>query len=291
MQQSLQNSKSRLNPFERAAAIALTIILLLLVICIVELVALVLLKTRSNSQVADEQTNNILHTEPIETEPPQTDIHASVVLSQTPDYGQEYIDQLIFIGDSTTHGMKSHHYHVLKGGTETKQVWTSSTGTLSLDLEINKKTIVYPDTGTEMTIAEAARLKKPKYLVITLGINYGVPYLDEAKFKQCYRKLLDDIVAASPETKIILQSIFPVASDNEIKAITNEKIDLANVWVADLALEYSANYSFKYLDTNSILKDSEGWLNPIYKADSLHLNRAGFEAVLAYIRTHGYPEE
>lgn len=289
MQQSFTGGKNRRNVAERAAAAALTIIILLLAVCVVELAALALLIARPEAQETRGDTpkntqggaeNNGESTEVHSPEP------ATALLAATSDYGQDYVDRLTFVGDSTTHGMKSQHYHVLSGGTGTKQVWTSSTGTLSLDLDINKKTIVYPETGAEMTIAEAAALKKPEYLVVTLGINYGVPYLDETKFKQCYRKLLEDLSAASPSTKIILQSIFPVASDNEIKAITNEKIDTANLWVADLALEYN----LKYLDTNSVLKDSGGWLNPAYKADSLHLNREGFNAVLGYIRTHGYPK-
>ena len=57
-----------------------------------------------------------------------------------------------------------------------------------------------------------------------------------------------------------------------------------------MALEYE-KYGVKYLDTNPILKDGTGCLNAAYgNGDGLHLNKAGYEAVLRYIRTHGYPK-
>jgi len=183
--------------------------------------------------------------------------------------------------------MKSKAYHVLTGGTETRQVWTPESGTLSLDPNIAKALIHNPYSGTDMTIAEAAGQVKPEYMVLTVGLNNGVPFLDEGEFKLCYRKLINAIVAASPNTKIILQSIYPVASNNTKESITNEKIDRANGWIKELAEEYN----IKYLNTNPSLKDADGYLKMSYQnGDGIHLNRSGFEAVLNYIRTHGYPK-
>jgi len=183
--------------------------------------------------------------------------------------------------------MKSKAYHVLTGGTETKQVWTPESGTLSLDPNIAKTPVYNPYSGTNMTIAEAAGQVKPEYMVFTVGLNNGVPFLGESEFKLCYRKLIDSVIAASPNTKIMLQSIYPVASNNTKETITNEKIDRANGWIKDLAEEYG----IKYLNTNPSLKDNNGYLKMSYQnGDGIHLNRSGFEAVLNYIRTHGYPK-
>ena len=80
---------------------------------------------------------------------------------------------------------------------------------------------------------------------------------------------------------------YPVAANNELKDITNDKIDLANTWVEQLAEEYG----LKYLDTNSALKGDDGYL-PMHhqNGDGLHLMPSGFDIVLNYIRTHGYPD-
>ena len=277
---------------------ALVIIALLIIICMVELVILASVSARlrkaedfvpapptADTTVAPSDTDT---TDP--TDSGTSSIQAGVTvnaarLEQTEDYGLEYLDKIIFVGDSTTYGMK--HYGVLSGGTNTKQVWTPKSGTYSLNALVTTYKIVYPETGEEMTVAEAAALSKPEYMVITLGINYGVPYCGETEFKKYYRMLLDDVTTASPETKIILQSIYPVATNNELKDITNDKIDLANTWVEQLAEEYG----LKYLDTNSALKGDDGYLPQNHQnGDGLHLMPSGFDIVLNYIRTHGYPK-
>ena len=98
--------------------------------------------------------------------------------------------------------------------------------------------------------------------------------------------MLDAVKAASPETKIILQSIYPVATNSEYRDITNPRIDVANGWVESLAEEYG----FRYLDTNSSLKGDDGYLIHSYQnGDGLHMNTSGLNAILKYIRTHGYP--
>lgn len=216
--------------------------------------------------------------------PANTGGSSSVVLKETSDYGQDYIDKIIFVGDSTTNGLKA--YGVLSGGKNTKQVWTPASGTMTLDANITKKTIVYPDSGEEISIPEAAGRKKPEYMVITLGVN-GVSFLDEGDFIKYYKKLVNAVKDASPNTKIILQSIFPVTADysNSGKGITNAKISTANTWVKKVAEECDV----KYLDTHSVLKDSSGAL-PLSRCngDGIHLNEAGFDLELSYIRKHGY---
>ncbi|MBQ8397347.1 MAG: SGNH/GDSL hydrolase family protein [Clostridia bacterium] len=209
---------------------------------------------------------------------------SSVILAETTDMSQSYIDEIIFFGDSTTYGMGP--YAVLKDGKQTTQVWTPVNGTLTLDQAVKKK-IKYPETGEEITAAEAAAAKLPKYMVITLGVN-GVSFMNEEQFITEYVKLVQSIQAASPSTKIMLQSIFPVASNYEkLDAINNEKISLANTWV----LKVAEQCGVKYLDTASVLHDTDGWLFASFQnGDGMHFNADGYKVVLDYIRTHGYAE-
>ena len=83
-------------------------------------------------------------------------------------------------------------------------------GTLTLSY-YNIATIVYPETGEELSIADAVARAKPEILVITLGVN-GVSFMDEAWFTRDYTALVQMVQAASPNTKIILNSIYPVAA-------------------------------------------------------------------------------
>lgn len=218
--------------------------------------------------------------------PTNTTPNTSAVLGQTADMGQDYIDSIIFLGDSTTYHMINRA--VLSGGKDTKQVWSGALGTLTLDGNIHKTTIVYPETGTEMTVAEAAAQEKPKYMVITLGVN-GVAYATETQFTAYYGKLIDAIKQASPDTKIILQSIFPVSQSYDQKGgkLCNANIDIANGWIMQLA----ADKGCKYLDTASVLKNDEGTMIALYDAgDGIHMTADGYKAILQYIRTHGYTQ-
>ena len=216
-------------------------------------------------------------------------------LASTNDFGQKYIDKIIFLGESTTYGLQ--RYGVLTGGEQTVNVWTGaatkngrivSAGTMSLSPTIASTRIFYPDNGTALTVSEAVKLKAPEYLVITLGLNNGASYYSERDFKHCYRLLLDSILAAGTDTKIILQSIFPVSRRCEIKAYTPKRLDECNSWVRDLAEEYG----IKYLNTAETLRDDDGYLLEEYNngGDGVHLNKQGLEAVIFYIRTHGYGE-
>ena len=206
-------------------------------------------------------------------------------LLETPDYGQFYIDNLIFLGDKTISTMRD--IAVLRDGVETKQIWTGENNSLSLDYSSSVATIVFPENGEAVSLSEAFQRKRPDYIVITLGFENGVAYCTEEKFKEYYGNLINTIKESSPDTKIILQSVFPV-SDKKQKdnsGITNDKIARANTWIEELA----DSNAIKYLNTVSVLKDSKGNLKPEYDSgDGYTLNTEGYTAVLDYIRTHGY---
>ena len=207
---------------------------------------------------------------------------SSVLLAETEDAGQEYIDKLTFLGDSTTYGLK--YYEVLSGGKNTTQVWTPASGTLTL-FNYATATIVFPEDGQEISIVDAVTRKLPEYLVITLGVN-GVSMMDEDWFKTDYTALVQSIQAASPDTKIICNSIYPVENDYEqIESINNTNIPQANEWIKAVAEATGC----KYADSASVLKAEDGSLREDYGiGDGIHLNADGFNAVLNYLRTHAY---
>lgn len=206
----------------------------------------------------------------------------STVLAETADAGQDYIDKLIFLGDSTTYGLKYHG--LLSGGKDTKQVWTTTSGTLALFNQATAQ-IVYPETGEEMTIVQAATLAQPEYLVITLGVN-GVASMDEAYFKSEYTALINSILAVSPDTRIICNSIYPVCNSYpQLGSINNTNIPAANSWIKTVANETGT----KYCDSASVLVGSDGALPEDYDLDDgIHLSADAFTLVLNYIRTHAW---
>lgn len=207
-------------------------------------------------------------------------IDDGVTLTKTPDAGIEYQDRLTFVGDSLTAHLVNRG--VLTGGTNTKQVWRSESNMINLNSEVTSAKIIFPGTGEKMTIAEAAKEAKPSILIITLGTDWGVSYLGEEEFKDCYTKLVKQIQKASPQTTIVLQSIFPVTA--ACATLDNAKIDTANRWVRAIAAENGC----RYLDTQSILKDENNCLKAEYcnSNDGIHLGKNAYEVILTYIRTH-----
>ena len=254
---------------EKISKVAIIAIALILICCIVSLIMLAINGFKFKPEKDSDDSERALPSR----------------LTETPDYGQNYINNIIFLGDCTISPIRS--AAVLRDGADTKQIWTGESDTLSLDYGISTATVVFPETNESLSISEAMARKLPDYIVITLGYDNGVAFCTEERFKDYYSRLITEIKKASPDTKIILQSVFPI-SDKKQKdgsGITNDKIDRANGWIEELALDTSV----KYLDTTSILKDSKGNLLAIYDSgDGVTLNQSGYMAVLEYIRTRGY---
>jgi lysophospholipase L1-like esterase len=187
-----------------------------------------------------------------------------------------FIDELTFLGDSITAHMQ------LRASVHPSRVWATKNRYLNLDSRITYAKIVAPDTGEEELIADVAARLTPRYLVITLGIDYGVYYYRDKPeaFRRCYEKLLDAVHEASPDTVIILQSIFPVAKSCNV--ITNEMIDRANEVVRALATDRG----LVFVDQKPVLADAEGYLRPEYcfGEDGIHLTASAYDAILSTLQ-------
>ena len=207
-------------------------------------------------------------------------------LGKTEDAGREYLDRIIFLGDSTTYGIGYYYRHGYTDLVPTSQIWTPKDGTMTLQGWKNFK-IVYPPTKEEITILEAAKRAKPDILIITLGVSGGVSTLNEESFKDRYRGLVEGIQEASPDTHIILNSIYPVADSYALQsAINNKKITAANGWIEELAEELGVRflYSFESVAVDGKLPESS------QNGDGLHLTGEAFGKVMEYIRTHALPD-
>lgn len=193
------------------------------------------------------------------------------------DEKTDIIDTLTFLGDSTT-------AHMLTRAPikDKKQVWVAKNRYLNLDPRITYAKITQGEEGDELTIAEMARKIKPTRLVITLGVDYGVYYYrnDQATFAFYYEKLLNAIGEASPDTVLILQSIFPVAKSST--AITNQMIGNANQTIKSIA----AKRGLIYIDANTPLSDEDGFLRAEYcsSADGIHLTSAAYRVIFDTLR-------
>lgn len=205
-------------------------------------------------------------------------------LAETPDAGREYLDKFVFLGDSTTYGIGVYYGYGYTDLCPPEQVWTPSSGTLTLSY-YSVATVVYPETGEELPILEAVERGKPEILMITLGVN-GISFMDEAWFIQDYTALVKSIQETSPDTKIILNSIYPVAASYKYQSdINNDKIRAANGWIERIAEATGC----RYLNSFDVLVGPDGYLpENLQNGDGLHLTGEAFGTVMNHIRTHAY---
>ncbi|MBQ3880830.1 MAG: hypothetical protein II727_11040 [Oscillospiraceae bacterium] len=205
-------------------------------------------------------------------------------LGLTQDAGREYLDKIIFLGDSTTYGIGYYYDHGYTALCPRSQVWTPASGTLTLS-DYATASIVYPETKESLSIEDAVKRAKPEIMVITLGVN-GVSFMDEAWFVRDYTALVQMIQKASPDTKIILNTIYPIAASYKSqKSINNTKICAANGWIEQIAEDTGV----RFLNSYECLVGSDGWLpESSQNGDGLHLNGEAFSTVMDYIRTHAY---
>lgn len=229
--------------------------------------------TESPDPVTQSPASDPGTTDPVDVPP---DAGSSAELALTEDMGQEYIDSFVFIGDSTTNGLAA--YDIIPRS----RVWTPSNGTLSI-FRWNIDAIQVDGTGMIMDAAVAE--KKPAYLLITLGVN-GVSMLGETEFKTYYTEMVQALQSASPDTKIILNTMYPVSANYDTSSgISNEKIDTANGWIRDIA----ETTGTKFLNSASILKDETGaMIESYHNGDFIHPNADTYKLIINYIRTHGY---
>jgi lysophospholipase L1-like esterase len=141
-----------------------------------------------------------------------------------------------------------------------------------------------------MTISAAAVVAKPRYIVLNFGVN-GIQTFgkNEKLYTTAYGKLIDAIHEASPDTVVILQTVYPVAANQasfgEGAATINAYIKRLNELLPDIATAHNAYV----VDTASVLVGSDGNLRSDYQTgDGIHLTTEAYVQILGYLRTHGY---
>ncbi len=204
----------------------------------------------------------------------------AAILPQTPDAGEDYLLGTVFIGDSITQNFAA------MGNLPYDNVWYKA----SINPLLAKIwTVAVGGAESGLTIAEAAARYKPARVVLTMGIG-SVGYMPAGEFAGYYQELIEDILAGSPDTAVIVQSVYPVVHDYDLRgagAENNTKINHYNYYLAKLC----ADMGIKFLNTAAILKNEQGWGPDDYFIDGFHPTRAKNEEIMQYIRTHAWMEK
>ena len=210
---------------------------------------------------------------------PTTPSSSSTALPQTDDAGAAYVDTIFFLGDQSLKALKDDG--MLTGADANKQVWVPADGRLPLQ-GIDETLYHSPVTGNNAPPADIALVNKPAVMIIFPSPdNANMVTRDDVL--AAYGRLITAIQEQSPDTKIVLSSLTPIAASYEYEDLTNEIIREINSWISEAA----QNAGVGYLDAFSGLLNSQGYLSEEYHdGDAMHLNSAGMQVWLDYVRTH-----
>lgn len=205
----------------------------------------------------------------------------TTILKETKPVDNKYINETIFFGDSITENLAYY------GSLSWDVVWAKAS--LTPETAHTWK-VPIRSHGTEMTLAEAVKTYKPKRIIITLGAN-AVAVMTENYFIKTYEDLVKKVKENSPDTLVIVQSIFPVdvrwdTHSNTNNSINNTKINRLNYLLAEMC----ERQNVKFLNTATILKDETGRLKKGYgyESDGIHPLPIGNSKIMEYIKTHAY---
>ena len=199
------------------------------------------------------------------------------------------LDSTVFFGESTTAHL-SRHGGVLDTDQWRNCVWRDVSGTRQLDRRLLSTSVLYKGHGAAraLSVAEALTREQPRRIILSFGLNGLVSHAkDPDRFLRTYRFVLDGIKERSPETKIYVQSIYPVGENDVFSddtATVNRYIRTLN---AALLSACRAWGDVAYLDTASLLCDDSGTLASIFDTgDGIHLTNDAYLLILSFLSEH-----
>ena len=186
---------------------------------------------------------------------------------------EEFMAGTLFIGDSRTNRA------ITYGHISSKSAFAMNGATHRTAMS---ERFLDPDgSGTKKTMVEAAGILKPARIVVCFGIN-GIAFMGEENFMKDYAALLDALAAASPGSRLIVQSVLPVSSAYEAKdpRMDNAVIDRYNSRLEEL-IESRGGL---FMNAAGVLKNSDGDLDAAYDSgDGLHYNKKAYEVLFDFI--------
>lgn len=193
---------------------------------------------------------------------------------------------VFFFGESTTAHL-ARSGGVLDTDAHRGRVWRDESGTRYLDARILSSPVFYYEgnRAEKIPFAEAVERAQPRVIVLSFGLNGVTRWSrDPEAFLRNYRALIEGIRARSPNSKMILQSVYPVGENTVFslsKGELNRQICNLNVHIEKLAQEYE---NTEYVNTAALLFDASGALSATFDSgDGIHLTNEAYRMILAFL--------
>lgn len=202
-----------------------------------------------------------------------------VKLEETEDMGDEYFNKIKIVGDSNIMNM---YYN---GYVDGNNAWAKPC--LHAESYFNTELNIY-GTGEKILLLDAVSKYKPEIILLNLGM-FSTTWIEEDVFIEKSKELISRIQEESPDTSIILCSLFPILPGEKINGFKQEVINKYNFIILELAYEYDV----KFLNVQEVLKGEDGYAKDGYvlTSDRYHLTPLGHRVFKDYIRKHALKEE
>lgn len=209
----------------------------------------------------------------------QIDNASTALLTETADAGTDYLNDILFLGDSNT-------VRLYNNGLISLQQFCAKEG-IGTQVALNEGIVTFKRDSNHYTIPQAVAMMKPRRVVMTFGTNDTG--MEVADFIAHYTALIQAIQQSYPYTDIIVNTVPPVPADHSnYPHMDQAKIDDFNMALLDLCEQLGV----RFLNSAETLKGSDGYgIADYYTSGDIHLKSAGLKAVLNYIRTHALQTE
>lgn len=143
------------------------------------------------------------------------------------------------------------------------------------DLKIKNRGISGDITSGVLNRLDEVYHRKPAKVFLLIGINDLARNMQPDSVAANILWTNNLIKAKSPQTKLYVQSLFPVNERfGKFNGHTAKKAEILRV--NQLLFDSAVRYDYQYIDVFSYLTDSSGSLHPAYTNDGLHLTGAGY---------------
>ena len=201
----------------------------------------------------------------------------ATVLQLTKDAGEEYLEDLLFIGDSNYNRM-----YMLGLLDLDHVIGVDGMGVQSVP---GSKAVYFVEKSDPITIPSAVKDMQPKTIIMNFGTNNLVAGTADS-FIENYEEAIDAIEEAYPYADIIIQSIPPIGKDlpSGYRMVDYKKVYTFNNALIKMCEERGLHYLNV---TEDVWRAQDGHCKSEYiTSDGIHLEQKAYEKLLEYVRTH-----
>lgn len=178
------------------------------------------------------------------------------------------LDETVFIGDSNTVRLQA------SGLVEPQQVLARSS--IGIQAVTDMAFVELEGHSQPMTVVQAVGQMKPRYLVMTLGTN-DIANRSVEDFIDRYGQAIDALLAASPGSTVVVNTIPPVCAVSSYTKLSREEVGRFNQALREMCTARG----LAFLDSCTAMSNAEGHLLEHYAdGDGVHLTVEALTALI-----------